>query len=86
MHCKHSPVGILGKFAWLIVSLAAIFIGAAAFNVYDFYGMPFYTAHKQIIAGIIGVAGLLSLLGLLTAGYRCMNGTCADCMPHHHGR
>lgn len=86
MHCKHGIGGLLGKLSWLIVSLAAINVGLVAAGVWHFGELGFIANNPRLMmicAYVVGIAGVISLLGLLTAGYHCMSGTCPDCKPNH---
>ncbi len=87
--CQTRGGGLVYKLTWLIVALAAINIGLAAANVFDFNNIHFMVDHphaKVVLGYLIGIAGILSLFALLAHSYRCMSGK--ECQmnppPHSH--
>jgi uncharacterized membrane protein YuzA (DUF378 family) len=73
-HSKPMALVVVGKLAWLLVSLGAVValpIIASRWNFWD------TTAHAHpIIAMVMGVAGIISLLGLIKHCYCCASSSC----------
>lgn len=85
MHFKHCG-GLVGKLSWLLVSLSAINVGLAETGYFDFNNLGFL-AHdhvRMILHYAVGIAGVLSLVGLFMHGYQCSVGE--EGRGQHHGR
>ncbi len=75
--------------AWLLCSLAAIFIGLSAFNIevgsLNFVQMHL-AAYMKYIKIVFGVAGVISLVALFCKCHHCIthkgNGSCCSTEKH----
>lgn len=80
--CRPGVMGILGKAAWLVVGLAALNIGLAAFMNFDFWKLEMIANNAGLVRAlmlVVGLSGAWCLFTFSMAAMHCMSGKCSEC-------